>query len=242
MGSPLVPASLLARASLWEQLKRWERRELGQELRRLGLSYSEIADVIPVAKGTLSGWCRDIELAHEQEAQLAAKRPRVHAQRQVGRRRHLEAMARKQAIRDAAREEAQELLHDPFWVAGVVAYWSEGAKRSKEVKFSNSDPALVVLFIRWAQTYLGVERERLTITMHLHSGQDEQERKAFWSRITGLPPERFGKTYVKPEGTGHRKNRLYNGTASIRVASPGEALHRTLGWIDALADQFPALG
>lgn len=48
---PPLPRGLLARASRWEELKRWERRELGQELRRLGLSYSEIAEVIPVAKG-----------------------------------------------------------------------------------------------------------------------------------------------------------------------------------------------
>lgn len=242
MRTPPVPAALLARASGWQDLNRWERRELGQELRRLGLTYSEIAEVIPVAKGTLSGWCRDLELTPEQEARIAAKRPRLDAQRRLARQRHLEARDRKRVIREAAREEAASLLHDPFWVAGVVAYWSEGDKRSQELKFSNSDPALVSLFVRWAKVYLDVHTERLTIGMHLHSGQDEPERRVFWSSVTGIPLEQFRKTFIKPEGTGHRKNRLYNGTASVRVRCSGHLSHRVLGWIEAFADQFLAVG
>lgn len=240
MGSPQVPPALLARASRWEDLKRWERRELGQELRRLGLSYSEIADVIPVAKGTLSGWCRGIQLTPEQQARLAAKRPRLDAYRRLGRQRHLAAEARKQAVRETARDEARALLHDPFWVAGVVAYWSEGAKRSNRLQFSNSDPDLIVLFLDWAGAYLGLRSDRFRISLHLHSGQDEDERKAYWSRISHLPIGQFRKTYVKPEGTGHRKNRLYNGTATVVVARSSTLLQRVQGWIDAFTADRPS--
>lgn len=86
--------------------------------------------------------------------------------------------------------------------------------------------------------YLDVPLTRLTPRLHLHSGQDEHERREYWSRATGIPVPRFRKTYIKPEGTGHRKNRLYNGTATIRVARSGDMLYRIFGWIDALTEGF----
>lgn len=52
-----APAELLGRAAEWDQLTRWERAEVGRALRRLGWTYSEIREVVPVPKGTLAGWC-----------------------------------------------------------------------------------------------------------------------------------------------------------------------------------------
>jgi len=233
-GLPQIPDELCARAQRWSELKRWERRELGQELRRLGLSYNEIAQIIPVHDGTLSGWCRDIQLSEEQRARLASKRPRLDAQIALGRRRRLAALARKESIRSAARQEVGWRSGDPFWVAGAVAYWSEGAKRDHSVRFSNSDPWLARLFIEWARRFL--EHQGFSAALHLHSGQGERERIEYWAEVTGINPAQFCKTYVKREGTGHRKNALYNGTISIRMLGNGDELHRVLGWIDGLSD------
>lgn len=235
LSSPSVPAELRARAARWDALKRWERRELGQALRRLGLSYREIGAVIPVSKGTLSGWCRDVELTARQRERLAAKRPKAIAMQENGRLRRREALGRHQRLREAALADVPALADDPGWVAGLVAYWSEGAKRDGSVKFSNSDPALVVLFIAWAKSYLDVSHDRFTMALHLHDGQNEAERKAYWSSVTGIAPDAFRKTYIKREGTGHRKNILYNGTASVRIRRSGALLDRILGWMDGYA-------
>lgn len=234
-----LPKDLVGRINAWADLKRWERKEIGQTLRRMGLSYREIAAVIPVHKGTLSGWCRDIDLGDEHARRLSEKRAE---RREIGRRLHQRAVDRAQAIRETAHTEADRYLCDPFWVAGVTAYWAEGAKRSKHVRFSNSDPALVVLFIAWTERYLRIDRERLTVQLHLHSGQDDQERKRYWSEVTGIPIRNFRKTYVKSEGTGHRKNVLYNGTATIRVPCSTDLLHCVLGWADAVAERYATLG
>lgn len=56
--------------------------------------------------------------------------------------------------------------------------------------------------------------------------------------MTGIPLDGFRKTFVKREGTGHRKNVLYNGTASIRVQRSGAMLDRVMGWIDAVAEGY----
>lgn len=242
MFAQLLSDDMLDRIRRWAELKRWERREIGQELRRIGLTYSEIALVIPVGKGTLSGWCRDLKLTPDQELRLRTGPGRVAAGRRRGIARRQSALERAQAIRKAARDEARTLRLDPFWVAGTVAYWSEGSKRSKDVKFSNSDPEMIRLFLPWSCRYLDITPERFTIMLHLHAGQDEAETYAFWSKRTQLPPEQFGKSFIKPEGTGHRKNRLYNGTAQIRVRRSSALLHRVLGWVDGLREAFVYAG
>ena len=54
------------RIASWEMLSRWERSELGKDLRRSGLSYGEIMALIPVKKSTLATWCREVKLTEEQ--------------------------------------------------------------------------------------------------------------------------------------------------------------------------------
>ena len=54
------------RIDRWDSLSRWERSELGKDLRRSGLSYGEIMELIPVKKSTLATWCRDVALTDEQ--------------------------------------------------------------------------------------------------------------------------------------------------------------------------------
>lgn len=52
-------------------MKRWEIKELARSLRRKGLSYSEIRTEIPLAKSTVSNWCKDIGLTKSQILRLS---------------------------------------------------------------------------------------------------------------------------------------------------------------------------
>ena len=61
-----IPSELVQQAERWTELKLWERRELGRGLRKLGLTFAEIRDMIPISKSTLSGWCRDIDMTPAQ--------------------------------------------------------------------------------------------------------------------------------------------------------------------------------
>jgi hypothetical protein len=60
-----VGSEFQARIAAWETMSRWERSELGKDLRRLGLSYGEIMDLIPVKKSTLATWCREVKLSED---------------------------------------------------------------------------------------------------------------------------------------------------------------------------------
>ena len=107
-----LEAVLLERVETWERLSRWEKSELGKDLRRAGLSYGEIMGLIPVKKSTLATWCRDVKLTEEQLAAIRVRNPALPGiPRNTQRKRHREI----ELITAQAALEAIHLQDDPFW-------------------------------------------------------------------------------------------------------------------------------
>lgn len=228
---PTAPRILLARAGEWEDLTRWERAELGRSLRRLGWTYTEIREVIPVPKATLSGWCAEIELSDRQIADISRRTgSRRGVPRDTQRKRRLE-IAR---IKDAALREVSEMSADPVWVAGTVLYWAEGAKTSNRLSLANSDPNALRLFVSWVRGYLDGEAE-FVLKLNLHIDNDEAAARQFWADSLPIDKPDFWKTFIKAEGTGHRKNHLARGVCCVTVRRSADLFHRVSAWIDGLA-------
>lgn len=231
---PHVPQDLIDRANDWDDLHRWERSELGKALRRLGLTYGEIRDIIPVPKGTLSNWCGEILLTGKQIDDIKKRsgptsRAGIPVDTQWRRRREVEC------LRGDAREFACQHLADAPFVAGVVLYWGEGSKTRNDLTLANSDPVAQRLFISWILRYVDADAE-FRLSLHLHEGNDEDLAIAFWRRETGLRDALFTKTFIKPRGTGHRKNHLDHGVCRVRMLRGGDAWLQVMEWISVLRD------
>jgi hypothetical protein len=238
--TPEAPSALLDRTRQWEHLSRWERSELGRDLRRPGWTYGEIMEVLPVAKGTLAGWCRDIRLREDQVAAIKRRRPpgvRTGIPIDTQRKRRLEA----ERIRESAKHEARRLVSDAYWMAGTVMYWAEGGKTKRSLALANSDPHALRLFMGWVTAYL-VDEPRFVLALHLHEGNDEALARTHWAAELAILDPEFHRTYIKPRGTGHRNNRLPHGICRVTVRRSTDAWVRTMGWIDALAVLLPELG
>ncbi len=215
-------------------LKRWKRKELVQSLRRQGFSYREILQQIPfsLAKSTVSQWCKHIELTSEQLDRLdqlfqeGSYRNRLLGPKTTQRRRAAEV----EAIKAKARAEVMELRNNELWLAGVMLYWAEGSK-TQDVGFSNSDPNIIRLAMEWFRDICQVPEQKFRVYLHRHSGQDETAMKIFWSEVARLPLAQFRKSYVKQEGSGHRKKLLYWGTVLIRIPDRN-LFHKIQGWIE----------
>ncbi len=113
-----------------------------------------------------------------------------------------------------------------------MLYWAEGNK-TLYPGVSNADPKLIKFMMSWFRKICAVPEKKFKIYLHLHSGQDETKAKSFWSAVTGIPLSQFGKSHIKREGSGHKKNILYFGTAKIGIYNK-DLLHRILGWIEAI--------
>ena len=231
---PEAPVELLAAAARWQHLGAHERAELGRALRRLGWTYGEIRALVPVPQGTLAGWCRGITLSAEQVSAIRRRSaPRRGQPRDTQRGRRAE-VAR---IREQARGSARAHLHDPLFVAGTVLYWGEGAKTKPRLALANADVRTIRLFVRWVERFHDPDA-RFVFALHLHEGNDEAAAMRWWSDMVGHRPMEFTKTFVKPAGTGHRKNRLPHGVCRVCMRRSADAWHRTMAWIDELAGAF----
>lgn len=117
------------------------------------------------------------------------------------------------------------------FIAGLMLYWAEGNKKVS-CAITNPDERVIAFMVKWFQDYYSIPSEQ--IGLHLHSGQNEEKMKQYWSFITGVPKKNFIKSFIKPEGSGYRKNILYRGT--VRVFPRGAStylLYTILGGIAA---------
>jgi hypothetical protein len=115
-------------------------------------------------------------------------------------------------------------------VAGSMLYWGEGTKERGSVAFSNSNPEMIELFVRFLRVICGIDDKRLHITLHHYEDHDPKQIMKFWSIITGIPLSQFYTPYLhkRKQGT-YRKPSKY-GTVSIQY-SDTKLLATILRWI-----------
>jgi len=83
--------------------------------------------------------------------------------------------------------------------------------------------------VKWFKEVLKISPETLKANLNIYPQQNEQEIKQFWSELTGIPLENFGKSYIKPLSKGYKKNNLYYGTIKIRVLKGTNLRYRVFG-------------
>lgn len=114
-------------------------------------------------------------------------------------------------------------------LAGTMLYWAEGAKGGGTVKFVNSDPAMIKLFLGFLREVCGISEDRLKLLIHLYPDHKEVCLKEFWSSITGVPESNFYQSYVHAGKTGTYKNKSLYGTLAVNY-SDKKLLTRINSW------------
>lgn len=208
-------------------------------LRIGGIGIPSIARELGIAKSTAARWVRDVSIS-EGAAQMLVQRSTA------GRQRGLARIHEVRQLQDGQRRESarstvvaiQKGLDVPWWqMIAALLFWCEGSKRNlSSLRFVNSDPAMVRLFLRALWHGFGMRPEAMTAVLHLHEYHDEQCAIAYWSQATGIPAKRFRRSYVK-QHTGKRKREDYPGCISVRC---GEA--KIARMLDALYHAFSGIG
>ncbi len=121
--------------------------------------------------------------------------------------------------------------------AGIMLYWGEGAKTENVVKFTNSDPAMILIFLKFMREICGIHEERLKALIHLYPDHNENELKSFWMKTTGIPKEHFYKSYIHEGKKGTYKNKSQWGTLVINY-SDRRLLKLIMEWIEKYKKKY----
>jgi transposase-like protein len=202
------------------------------ELRKKGLSYGEIKKEVNVSKSTLSLWLKTVPLTAEQRERLYTKKilnlargaqsQRERRKREIGK-----------ILREAEKEVQLPLSFETYRLLGAFLYWAEGSKTTF-FSVTNSDPHFILFIVRWFEKVFGIHPQNLKAQLNIYPQQNELEIKQFWSQLTGIPIENFGKSFIKPLNKNYKKNNLYYGTIRIKVLKGTNLCYRVFGWIKAI--------
>jgi len=200
-----------------------ERAE-ARRLRGEGMTINAIAEKLGVSKGSVSVWVRDVVLTDEQIAAIdtlkeAGNRKAQLAGGAANREKYLKIREEYQQVgREAARNGSR--LH----LTGCMLYWAEGAKTRNNVNFVNSDPDMMLVWMRFLREELHIENDDIRVHIHVHAEESIPAAEAYWADLLELPRSRLGKTMVK-DGSDTRHNTLTYGVCSVRIYSTELAMY-----------------
>lgn len=214
-------------------------REAARLRRGQGLDYAQIAAELGVSKSSISLWVRDLprpeRLSYEECRKRAAEGVRRYwaAERPA-------REAKREAVRAAAAAEIGALTGRELLIAGAIAYWCEGAKskphyRREGVQFINSDPGVILLFLRFLGS-AGISHQQVTYRICIHETADVAEAERFWLQVTGADRARFHRPTLKrhnPKTTRKNVGDSYHGCLCVTVTQSADLYRRIEGWVRA---------
>ncbi len=195
-------------------------------LRKEGKSYGEILKILDIkSKGTLSLWFKNITLSAKSKALLKKNSDLAHVRglekSNIERAKRIQEENHKSYIDGHGM--IDNIPDNILTIIGASLYWGEGTKSEKRLQktlsFSNSDPEMVVVYMKFIRKILKVPEEKIRAGIHVYASTSIDGARAFWSKITGLPTNRFYiVTQISRASQGKRPiNLLPHGTIAIKV-------------------------
>jgi len=213
---------------------------LAKKLRAKGWPINKIYRELGVSKAAVSVWVRNIELTNVQKEKIHRGRFSREVIERARRTRLRNENARRQVIIDTAKEDIKNLSQKDLFLVGISLYWGEGGKTGGVVRFSNSDPRLIQLMMKFLKEKCGVPRGKFRAHLHIHPHLDYKNAERYWAMVSGISLQQFYKTYRIPsKASKQKKDSLPNGTFDIYVCNK-ELLLKLQGWTERIHElAFP---
>lgn len=227
-------------------IKKIKEKEKAIALRKQGNTYSDILRVIPVAKSTLSIWLKEAKLSIP-EKQIFTEAKRLASLR-GGQAKKKQRIEKQNRIWTEAKSEIKTLSKNEFFLLGVALYWAEGTKEKEyapgsQVAFSNMDPKMIVLFLKWLIKICKIPRNMIGFEIMVHESHRDRvdEVRQYWSNITGFSLNNFPHVYFKKSKIKktNRKNtgEKYHGVLKVNVRHSSDLVRKIAGWSNAIFEE-----
>jgi transposase len=218
--------------------RREEQIRAARSLRQQGRSYAQIAEQAGVSVATVYGWTFDVVVRGDDERDLGGRTraERRETSRRAWEPRQREAERSRQQTKLSAANEIRPASKRDLFVAGLTAYWAEGAKdkhyrRQERLVFTNSDPFMIRLFADWLDL-LGVAPERRRYRVSIHETADVGAAERHWCSLLGLPAGAMQSATIKrhnPATNRLRTGEDYHGCLVISVLQSAELYQQVEG-------------
>src|SRR3989344_4515262 len=196
-------------------MARKEEKQKALQMRKSGMSYSQIKDKLNVSKSTLSGWLHNMPLSEKRIRELRADNPvRIERYRNTMR---AKKDTRLEGVYKKISKDINTFSRRDLFLAGLFLYWGEGTKASNcSTVLTNTNPAMLKFFIKWLELF-NVKRKNLKVKLHLYSDMNVKESLDFWSKELKIPTSQFQKPYIKKTSLKSLtyKNGFGKGTCSV---------------------------
>lgn len=193
-----------------------KQKQQALNMRKRGMSYSQIKSKLKVSKSSLSLWLRKYPLSVQRITELRGRNPA-----RIERFRNTMLNKREKSfdgVFQKVKSEIGELSDRDILIGGIFLYWGEGTKSSDyETSVSNTDPNALKFFIRWLSLF-NIPKTALRVTLHLYRDMNKNKELAYWSRELNLPVACFRKPYIKNSNLADisYKNGFGHGTCNVR--------------------------
>ena len=103
-------------------------------------------------------------------------------------------------------------------VAGLMLYWGEGAKKNTHsVDFANSDPDMILVFLKFLRQIYQIDESRLRIYLYAYNSLPTHELITYWSMLTKIPESQFSKPYIRSKSE-LKHDKMQHGLIHIRYS------------------------
>jgi transcriptional regulator with XRE-family HTH domain len=176
-----------------------EAYEQALAFRKRGFTYSEIAKICTVSRGTVSNWLKNeafskVVAKDNQEKATADNTKRLAL---INKARKTERKNQYEAIEKSAMLEYKHYRASPLFTAGLTLYMTLGNRTDEHmIRVTSNRSDVHRIFVKFALEYLGVEKNTIHIWLLLYPDLDEVACMKHWIKKTGLNAGHFYKNQV----------------------------------------------
>ena len=202
------------------------------ELRKSGKTYQEIEKSLGVSGSTLSNWFKNEKWSQE----IKKINKNIHIKTSTA---HLKILNDKRRImldekyknvEKEAENEFEVYKNDPLFMAGLMVYAGEGDKSSRNLtRVSNSEFYLHLVFIRFSEKFLKMERKNIKIGLVLYPDHDIEQCVQIWSQKLKISASNFHKSQVI---IGRSKTRKLQYGIGNSIISSTSLKKKMLKWLE----------
>ena len=219
-------------------MARFKDREKALELRKKGMSYSQIKKTLDVSKSTLSNWLKNYPLSKERIAELRDNNEvRIEKFRETMR---LKREIRLKVIYNEQKKILLPLNKREIFIAGLFLYWGEGSKfKISNLAISNTNPNIIKFFIHWLDICFKVSRKKIKIDLHLYSDMNINKEINYWSKTLRISLSQFSRPYIKKTSSKkiNQRGSFGHGTCNARFGD-ARLTEKVLMSIKLITDQY----